>query len=167
MPTLAKVVQYIFGVTTQIEPKTKFTVAKVSVHGVHGALSRHAHACLAHHTRTTPLQWYYLTGFIITSTLTWVLRDYANDWFVENARAFSLCQVGGPGACAHTHVRTATSGPTPRTHFSAPQGCGSPAALRAHPQRDGATVVGGDCLLGHCHYHTLSFWVQGSLQYCT
>ncbi|KAG1680171.1 hypothetical protein FOA52_000284 [Chlamydomonas sp. UWO 241] len=77
MPSLGAVYRYIFGVTTQIEPATKYTVAK----------------------------WYYLSGFIITSTLTWVLRDYANDWFVENAGAFALCQDSAENsACGSQEV---------------------------------------------------------------
>ena len=38
------------------------------------------------------MQWFYLVGFTITAIVTWILRDYANDWFAANAGAFALCQ---------------------------------------------------------------------------
>jgi hypothetical protein len=51
------------------------------------------------------LKWYYLIGFIITVILTWVLRDYASDWFAANAGAFTLCQQSEfAGVCGGQEV---------------------------------------------------------------
>lgn len=51
------------------------------------------------------LQWYYLIGFIITVALTWVLRDYAGNWFAANAGAFTLCQQSEyAGVCGGQEV---------------------------------------------------------------
>ncbi|GAX84985.1 hypothetical protein CEUSTIGMA_g12406.t1 [Chlamydomonas eustigma] len=56
-------------------------------------------------TKYTVAKWFYLCGFIITSVLTWILRDYANHWFENNTASFALCRDSAyAGVCGGQEV---------------------------------------------------------------